>query len=201
MVRYTSPQQKLEFLNKIIQKVNAQNILIFDNKKTQLQAVLAYLQGQGYKAELVCKVDGYSAEPNNSAQMIEKKIKDFMAGKYQIMLTTNLLSRGIDMRKVTLVINYTLPIKIGPDTDRSKREVDLETYLHRVGRTGRFGDSGIALNFVNSEQEQSMLDEITNYYKNSITELNLDNLNKLNEELAKIDKINDEKRKHIENII
>ena len=67
-------------------------------------------------------------------------MRDFLAGKYRILLTTNLLSRGIDMRKVTLVINFELPLKIFEDKSIKGREVDLETYLHRVGRTGRFGD-------------------------------------------------------------
>ena len=75
-------------------------------------------------------------------------MKDFLAGKYRILLTTNLLSRGIDMRKVTLVINYNLPLKINNDDKTKLREIDLETYLHRVGRTGRFGDRGIAINLV-----------------------------------------------------
>lgn len=63
-------------------------------------------------------------------------------------MTTNLLARGIDMRKVTLVINYNLPLKINNDDKTKLREIDLETYLHRVGRTGRFGDRGIAINLV-----------------------------------------------------
>jgi ATP-dependent RNA helicase DDX19/DBP5 len=58
------------------------------------------------------------------------------------------LARGIDMRKVTLVINYNLPLKINNDDKTKLREIDLETYLHRVGRTGRFGDRGIAINLV-----------------------------------------------------
>lgn len=52
------------------------------------------------------------------------------------------------MRKVTLVINYNLPLKINNDDKTKLREIDLETYLHRVGRTGRFGDWGIAINLV-----------------------------------------------------
>ncbi len=52
------------------------------------------------------------------------------------------------MRKVTLVINYNLPLKINNDDKTKQREIDLETYLHRVGRTGRFGDRGIAINLV-----------------------------------------------------
>lgn len=55
------------------------------------------------------------------------------------------------MRKVTLVVNYSLPLKFFNNANGNsvnKREVDFETYLHRVGRTGRFGDRGIAINLV-----------------------------------------------------
>lgn len=52
------------------------------------------------------------------------------------------------MRKVTLVINYELPLKFYDKKEDFKREVDTEIYLHRVGRTGRFGDEGIAINLV-----------------------------------------------------
>lgn len=52
------------------------------------------------------------------------------------------------MRKVTLVVNYSLPLKFFDDKTAHRREIDFETYLHRVGRTGRFGDRGIAINLV-----------------------------------------------------
>lgn len=64
------------------------------------------------------------------------------------------------MRKVTLVVNFSLPFKIAEIGGRRVKEVDCETYLHRVGRTGRFGDQGIAFNFVNDKQELEMLKQI-----------------------------------------
>ena len=57
------------------------------------------------------------------------------------------------MRKVTLVINYELPIKFEDKKEDFKRDVDTEIYLHRVGRTGRFGDEGIAINLVHKEKD------------------------------------------------
>lgn len=197
MIKYSNHDQKLEFLNTIIQKVNAQNILIFDNKKTNLEQALKFLNEKGYKSELVCKTEPGSAEFNPAAN-IETKISDFLAGKYRIMLTTNLLSRGIDMRKVTLVINFSLPIKFVVEGEMRNKVVDLETYLHRVGRTGRFGDFGVALNFVNSKSEVEMLETVKNYYKNQINEINLDDIDQLNKELEKIDESNKEKRKYME---
>lgn len=66
-------------------------------------------------------------------------MKDFLAGKYRVLLATNLIARGIDMRKVTLVINFELPLKF-TENKSAPKQIDPETYLHRVGRTGRFGD-------------------------------------------------------------
>lgn len=73
------------------------------------------------------------------------------------------------MRKVTLVINYNLPLKINKEEEKTKsREIDLETYLHRVGRTGRFGDRGIAINLVDQKRDLDLIEKIKEYYKNDI---------------------------------
>lgn len=61
------------------------------------------------------------------------------------------------MWKVTLVVNYNLPLKFYEDQTIKTREIDLETYLHRVGRTGRFGDKGVAINFVEEPKDLEMI--------------------------------------------
>jgi translation initiation factor 4A len=60
---------------------------------------------------------------------------EFRSGSSRVLVTTDLLARGIDIQQVSLVINYDLP-------------VNLENYLHRIGRGGRFGRKGVAINFV-----------------------------------------------------
>jgi ATP-dependent RNA helicase DDX19/DBP5 len=94
-----------------------------------------------------------------------------LEGKYRILLTTNLLSRGIDMRKVTLVVNYNIPLKFFEDPSIRSREADLETYLHRVGRTGRFGDKGVAINFVEEPKDLTLVDKIEEHYGMKIDRL------------------------------
>ena len=85
------------------------------------------------------------------------------------------------MRKVTLVVNYELPLKFDTsDNSTKKREVDLETYLHRVGRTGRFGDRGICINLVDIKKDMKLIKDIQNYYKNSIKEIKEDLLQDVN---------------------
>ena len=72
-------------------------------------------------------------------------MNEFKAGKIKILLSTNLIARGIDNRKVGIVINLDMPYFYD---NGKKTGIDIETYLHRVGRTGRYGDKGIALNIV-----------------------------------------------------
>jgi superfamily II DNA/RNA helicase len=62
----------------------------------------------------------------------------------RILISTDVISRGFDVSTVTLVVNYDLPVK------HDTREPDYETYLHRIGRSGRFGNKGVAFNFVDS---------------------------------------------------
>lgn len=62
------------------------------------------------------------------------------------------------MRKVTLVVNYNLPLKI--IENEKTREIDLETYLHWVGRTGRFGDKGIAINLIEERKDLDLVHKI-----------------------------------------
>ena len=77
------------------------------------------------------------------------------------MVTTNVCSRGIDVEQVTLVINFDLPRSYNGGAD-------CETYLHRIGRTGRFGKSGVAINFVETQQDQIMLKEIEKHFNKDI---------------------------------
>lgn len=196
MIKFKSVEQKIEILESVIRKVNAQNILIFGNNKKRLFDLQDYLTKKNYKVAFIYK--DQAKNTYNLAEHLESQIKDFLAGKYRILLTTNLLSRGIDMRKVSMVINYTLPLKFHEDRNNREREVDLETYLHRVGRTGRFGDQGIALNFVDATKDVELIDAIQDYYKNDIRDINVDHLDDVNKILEQIQDINKEKREFLE---
>ena len=87
----------------------------------------------------------------------KKIMEDFRSGKIRILLTTNLLARGIDIQNVSIIINYDLPF-------------DNETYIHRIGRSGRFGRKGVAINFV-TDRDKNRLEEIEKYYSTQIEEL------------------------------
>ena len=72
-------------------------------------------------------------------------MKEFRTGSSRVLITTDLLARGIDVQQVSLVINYDLP------TNR-------ENYIHRIGRGGRFGRKGVAINFVTTEDVRMLRD-------------------------------------------
>merc|ERR1739845_256676 len=75
-------------------------------------------------------------------------------------ISTDLLARGIDVQQVSLVINYDLP-------------QNMENYLHRIGRSGRFGRKGVAINFVTNNDVRAMK-EIERYYHTQIEEMPMD---------------------------
>ncbi|KAF8326926.1 DEAD-domain-containing protein [Amanita rubescens] len=89
----------------------------------------------------------------------EVLMKEFRSGSSRVLITTDLLARGIDVQQVSLVINYDLP------TNR-------ENYIHRIGRGGRFGRKGVAINFVTTDDVR-MLRDIEQFYNTQIDEMPL----------------------------
>ncbi|CAG9464308.1 unnamed protein product [Pedinophyceae sp. YPF-701] len=84
-------------------------------------------------------------------------MREFRSGSSRVLITTDLLARGIDVQQVSLVINYDLPTQ-------------PENYLHRIGRSGRFGRKGVAINFVSTDDKR-LLQEIQRFYNTVIEEL------------------------------
>ena len=84
-------------------------------------------------------------------------MREFRTGSSRVLITTDLLARGIDVQQVSLVINYDLP------TNR-------ENYIHRIGRGGRFGRKGVAINFLTAE-DQRTLQDIEQFYNTQIEEM------------------------------
>merc|ERR1711970_77527 len=114
-------------------------------------------------------------------------IKRFQQGLERVLISTNVTARGIDVEQVTLVVNFDLPDieEWDPKTRRNgKREADCETYLHRIGRTGRFGKSGIAINMIQTQDDMRILKEIEAHFKRTIEQINYDDIDDLEEKLA-----------------
>jgi ATP-dependent RNA helicase DDX19/DBP5 len=87
-------------------------------------------------------------------------INRFREGKEKVLITTNVMARGIDVEQVTMVVNFDLPV------DQNGR-ADCETYLHRIGRTGRFGKSGVAINLVDGPRSMQVLQFIESHFSKS----------------------------------
>jgi len=87
-------------------------------------------------------------------------MREFRTGSSRVLITTDLLARGIDIQQVSLVINYDLPLS-------------KEKYIHRIGRSGRFGRKGVAVNFV-TPGDSKFLQETEKFYNTEIVEMPLD---------------------------
>ena len=87
----------------------------------------------------------------------KKRMDDFRSGTVRVLISTDLLARGIDVQQVSLVINFELPIQ-------------QENYIHRIGRSGRFGRKGVAINIIAGDELRQMK-EIESFYATSISTL------------------------------
>ncbi|XP_030379961.1 DEAD-box helicase Dbp80-like isoform X2 [Scaptodrosophila lebanonensis] len=115
--------------------------------------------------------DGHSVAVLSGDLTVEQRLAvldRFRSGLQKVLITTNVLSRGIDIEQVTIVVNFDLPVDV-------RGNADCETYLHRIGRTGRFGKSGIAINLIDSERSMAVCRTVEKHFKKEIQYLNTDN--------------------------
>ncbi|NXC22235.1 DDX25 helicase, partial [Corythaeola cristata] len=98
-------------------------------------------------------------------------IQRFREGKEKVLIATNVCARGIDVEQVTIVVNFSLPTNL-------KKEPDFETYLHRIGRTGRFGKRGIAFSMVES-RDVRLVQKIEEHFQTKIKQLDPDDMDEL----------------------
>ncbi len=87
----------------------------------------------------------------------ENTMSDFRNGKNKVLITTDLLGRGIDIQQISVVINYDVPSKI-------------ENYIHRIGRSGRYGRKGVAINFM-TNYDRNRIQNIEKYYSTYVEEM------------------------------
>lgn len=118
--------------------------------------------------------EGHSVALLSGELTIEQRLSildRFREGKEKVLITTNVLARGIDIEQVTIVVNFDLPID-------QNGQADCETYLHRIGRTGRFGKSGIAINLVD-ENNLPVLKAIEKHFGKKIELLDAEDVDDL----------------------
>ena len=123
------PPRRTQLLRHLVEENKWSRVLVFVATKYATEHVAEKLRKAGIAAT------AFHGELSQGARM--QALADFKAGKVQVLLTTDLASRGIDIAQMPVVVNFDLP--------RSATD-----YTHRIGRTGRAGESGVALNFVSA---------------------------------------------------
>ena len=148
-----SENQKTDALTRLLEiEINSgEAVLIFHRTKVGAAALTEKLQARGYAAEAM-----HGDMNQNQRENVIKRLK---SGKVEIVVATDVAARGLDVERITTVINYDMPS-------------DTESYVHRIGRTGRAGREGKAVLFVTPRQ-QRMKREIENYTKQKIEALKL----------------------------
>ncbi|XP_041513153.1 ATP-dependent RNA helicase DDX25 isoform X2 [Chionomys nivalis] len=118
--------------------------------------------------------DGHQVSLLSGELTVEQRasiIQRFRDGKEKVLITTNVCARGIDVKQVTIVVNFDLPIN-------QSEEPDYETYLHRIGRTGRFGKKGLAFNMIEVDK-LPLLMKIQDHFNSNIKQLDPEDLDEI----------------------
>ncbi|GIL65509.1 hypothetical protein Vafri_19272 [Volvox africanus] len=145
--------------------------IIFVRTREAARTLHAEMDRDGYKCT---SISGEKAPEDR-----DRVVQEFRDGTTKVLISTDVLSRGFDVSQVTLVINYDVPI------ERDGRSPAYETYLHRIGRSGRFGRKGAAFNLMSTAQDMEVMARISSYFNKPIAELKWDDEDQFIEVLNK----------------
>ena len=140
---------KIEVLLDLYKNLNIAQALIYCNKRQKAEWLAETMTKNGFPITCI------HGDMDVKDRM--ERMKSFRRGETRILISTDLLARGIDVQQVSLVINYELP-----------REID--NYIHRIGRSGRYGRKGTAINLLSSEDMRTMR-ELEEHYKMTVEPL------------------------------
>lgn len=158
---YYKCEDKINFLCEFLKRTDkSERMIIFVNTRKDVTKLKDELEINHYAAYILMGGE-------MTAEERKKVIYHFTKGNIQVLITTNVLARGFDEQMVRMVINYDLPEK----KEDGKTVVDEETYLHRIGRTGRFGQEGLALNLITTDAELRFIKDLMEKYSSVIEEL------------------------------
>ncbi|KAF4735247.1 ATPdependent RNA helicase [Perkinsus olseni] len=176
-------QNKVQILSDLYAAMNVSQSIIFVNSRVTAFNLAKMLRDEGHSVSLICGTQMTGAE-QISPEYRDKIMDEFRNKVTKVLIATDVLARGIDVPAVTLVVNFELPIDHAPGPNNGK--CNYETYLHRIGRTGRFGRKGIAANLV-SEAELELVADIENYFPGTkVDELTVDEIDTLEDRLKKL---------------
>ncbi|CAO2609971.1 ATP-dependent RNA helicase DDX19B, partial [Lemmus lemmus] len=149
-------EEKFQALCNLYGAITIAQAMIFCHTRKTASWLAAELSKEGHQVALL-----------SGEMMVEQRaavIERFREGKEKVLVTTNVCARGIDVEQVSVVINFDLPVDKDGNPDGNP---DNETYLHRIGRTGRFGKRGLAVNMVDSKHSMTILNRIQEHFSES----------------------------------
>ncbi|WP_058482210.1 DEAD/DEAH box helicase [Legionella spiritensis] len=146
---FANPAQKPDALLRVLAVEDYQGVIVFVRTKSSTEDVAEILQSQGYRAMAI--------HGDITQVLRERIIAQFRQGAIDILVATDVAARGLDVERVTHVINYDVPH-------------DCETYVHRIGRTGRAGRSGITVLFI-TPRESRILNTIERHTRQRIEKI------------------------------
>lgn len=150
--------QKVDALTRILEVENFEGMIVFTRTKNETETLAEKLRARGYTA---AAISGDVAQAQR-----ERTVNQLKSGKLDILVATDVAARGLDVDRISHVVNYDLPI-------------DTESYVHRVGRTGRAGRTGAAISFV-TPRERRMLTSIERATRQPLTEMKLPSVDDVN---------------------
>ena len=154
-----SGRHKLDALTRILESEQFDGLILFVRTKTASLELAEKLQARGFAA---AALNGDMAQNHR-----EKTVGRFKDGEYNILVATDVAARGLDVKRITHVVNYDIP-------------TDTESYVHRIGRTGRAGRRGEAILFV-TPREMSMLRTIEDAVRKKIDRMEMPSAESINE--------------------
>lgn len=151
-VNVEEDQYKLMCLTDLYDSISVTQAVIFCNTRRRVEMITEELTAQNFTVSAI--------HSDMSQQDRDKIMGEFRSGSSRILICTDLLARGIDVQQVSLVINFDLP-------------KDNENYIHRIGRSGRFGRKGVAINLL-TDADITRMREIEMFYNTQVQELPAD---------------------------
>lgn len=142
-------EYKFDALCDLYNTISITQCMIYCNTRKKVNFLTEKLKECGFAVSCILG-DMYQKER-------DEVMENFRKGDVRVLITTDILARGIDVQQVSLVINYDLPF-------------NKETYIHRIGRSGRFGRKGVAINFV-TQYDYKKVQEIEQFYNTQVDEL------------------------------
>jgi len=143
---------KYDILKDLYDTISISQCIIYFNSKNKLMEINERLIQENFPVSFI--------HGDLSSEERKQTMELFKSGQSRILLSTDLLSRGIDIQQLSLVINFDLP--------RSK-----ETYIHRIGRSGRYGRKGVAINFI-TDRDSTQMAELEEHYNTKVEEMPAD---------------------------